>query len=267
LIVIDQNKEKIDDERMYSFDLPYVIDPHYLSEMYYDEYVKSTESWWPWKAQPGNKTLPPRDHDLKDWKGWSKRGYNFPEVTRRDSHVDPLILDIVDYFGWTNTAVWWNYTSDWFDYPVHTDSNHFVNKQCDENSPRENAPLQMVPKERLIYLNLGLDYNEIKREGCKFSINIVCSQEFNGDPKPQPMMFTKENQLELMNDGKIESTMDYYKSEDDFAYYYKSALINTTWTHYVEGDRQHDRLLWRLSIYGSEHNFDDAKEKLKSMGL
>ena len=245
-----QSKQKLDDERMYSFDLPW-LDRQRLVDLYDDDYVKASESEWPWMVKDSG------------FRGWSKRGYSFPAISSRKDFVDPYIMRIVDFFGFPHTAVWWNFNSSDFDYPVHTDSNHFKKVEVDNNKETE---LYKVSEEELIAKEWPLDYNEIKEEGAKFALNFMLSPWYNGHQLPEPIKFTGENLLPKQIAGEIKSS-GYYKSPDDYAYYYNCSLINTMWTHYVEGDRVHERLMFRLSVYGKENNFEDAKAKLKSIGL
>ena len=244
-----QSKQKLDDDRMYSFDLPW-LDRQRLVDLYEDDYIKASEQQWPWM--------------FKDscFRGCSKRGYAFPYISSRKDFVDPYIMRIVDFFGFPHTGVWWNFNSSDFDYPIHTDSNHFRRVEVDNRE----VGLYIVPEEGLTAKGWPLDYNEIKEEGSKFALNFMLSPWYNGHQLPEPIRFTGENLFPKRVAGEI-APHEYYKSPDDYAYYYDCSLINTMWTHYVEGDRVNERLMFRLSIYGKENNFEDAKAKLKSMGL
>jgi len=244
-----QSKQKLDDERMYSFDLPW-LNRQKLVDLYNDDYIKSTEADWPWHVKDSG------------FRGWSIRGYNFPSISSRKDFVDPYIMEIVDYFGFPHTAVWWNFNSPDFDYPVHTDTNNF--KKPVDNS--KESELYIVSEEELIAKEWPLDYNEIREEGTKFALNFILSPWYNGHQLPVPIKFTGENLLPKRAAGEIK-TSGYYKSPDDYAYYYNCSLINPQWTHYVEGDRVNERLMFKISVYGKENNFEDAKAKLKSMGL
>ena len=87
----------------------------------------------------------------------------------------------------------------------------------------------------------------LKDNGPLASINV------NLLDNPVPIKFTKELQDE-----------PYSKSDDDHSYLYDSALINTSWPHYITTD-DNERIVFRMAIF-KPFDFYFAKDRIKSLG-
>ena len=222
---------KIDTDQMYSFDYPF--DRKLLVDIFNE--IEYTTHHWPWlENKPGS--------------GWYRRGWYFPDVAKR-TNLHPYIKGLVDFFDFEYCAVWYFHNTKTFEFPIHTDSNSY---RSVTNGP--------VKKKYKMKPGWPANYQEIKGNGSLGSINVLLSEDWCKDSSPQACSFTYENQF---NQGL--DTLDYYKSPNDWQYYYHTALLNTNWPHYLTMDGVHERLLFRFSIY--QDDFFKVKERLKHLGL
>ena len=229
--IIHQSEGKIDTDQMYSFDYPF--DRKLLVDIFNE--IEYTTHHWPWlENKPGS--------------GWYRRGWDFPDVAKR-TNLHPYIKGLVDFFDFEYCAVWYFHNTKTFEFPIHTDSNSY---RSVTNGP--------VKKKYKMKPGWPANYQEIKGNGSLGSINVLLSEDWCKDSSPQACSFTYENQF---NQGL--DTLDYYKSPNDWQYYYHTALLNTNWPHYLTMDGVHERLLFRFSIY--QDDFFKVKERLKHLGL
>ena len=242
---------QIDDERMFTLDYPF--DKAELTNIYRELLDDQGSQGWPWT-----------DPDKED--GWHRAGWYYPEINNLIDNIEQphLTIDRYSYlkelcknFSFKNSAVWYFRNKSWFAYPIHYDSAIAPSGQAYASFRKK------PPGER--FKNFPESYYKDKMLGSRCSLNVLLCREWAGDETPVPIEFTYENQAYLSEGDVKGQHIDYYKTDMDWRYYYQVALLNTNWTHYVTMNGEHERLMFRWSIYGQ--TFEETKNQLKSMGL
>lgn len=268
MIVCDTNITPVDDERMLTIDINQ-FDTKKLTDVYRE--ISSIAQKHPWKRP-------------EEYTGWKRSGWFFPEIDHRHDHTPgvfesnakyqinnyPYITDICDTLKeeFETIAVWYFHNTKDYSFMIHHDLGKPQGDDEFFDAPAKNSDGVVVhlPKRGLNRKRNGealpgwpSNYTQIKSKGSITSFNIICSEHWSNDLNPTPVCFTKENQNHL-------KFSDMYKTEDDFLYYYKAGLLNTHWTHYLDMDGVHERLLFRVSIY-DDIPFNVSKDKFKKLGL
>jgi len=265
MIVYDTNETPVDDGRMLTIDINQ-FDIKKLADIYKE--ISEEEQRHPWKF-PENYT------------GWKRSGWYYPEVDHRHEHSPGVfesntkfqinnysyITDICDTLKeeFETIGVWYFHNLKDYSFMIHYDlGKPQEDKTFSANSAKTadgvsvNAPNRGQRDGKLLP-GWPTDYAIKKSKGSITSFNIICSEHWSNDTNPTPVCFTRENQNHL-------PFKDMYKTDDDFVYYYKAGLLNTHWTHYLDMDGVHERLLFRVSIY-DDIPFEAAKNKFKKLGL
>ena len=227
---------KIDDDRIYTFHFDF--DNDRLLSIFHDLAsdpinVRS----YPW--------YDPSPEQSRINVGWSELDVLAYKEGRPSTINDyPYIRELIKEFDSKIIAIRWFKNKPYFAYGVH----------FDQASKKERLRLTV----NQVMYNYDLTEQEARAyikwrsNGTKTAIAHLLTQ---GD---EPIEFTYENQKDY-------DSRDWHKSTKDYRYHYKTALLNTHWTHYVTGDCKNERLMFRISIF--DKNFWDTKKMLKDRGL
>ena len=253
-----------DNERIFSFD--HSVDTKVLTETFIS--IQPILQKHPWRY-PENYT------------GWSRAGWSYSECDYRHNHTKgvfevnndfpitkyPYIVELCDEIKsqFDIVAPWFFHNLKTYIYNVHYDSARNFKTEKDGqlyDVPKRGVKPNSVPPYTKDDLLPGwtADHMEKKAKGSIASLNILLCKEWSNDDSPAPVMFTKNNQR------YTHAWDEYFKSDDDWSYTYKAALLNTQWTHYVHMNGVNERLLFRFSIY-DDLPFEEIKRRVKKLSF
>lgn len=223
---------KIDDDRVYSFE--YIFDCDELLRVYND--LVSTpdnvvENRWPEQSRISV--------------GWGEVGVQQYKAGYPSSINNyPYIKELIEEFSTDITAVKWYRDKPHFAYAIHYD--HASRIERPQLTPRHvmHTKPQFTEEEANRYI-------EWRLHGTKTALAVLLKGH-------SPIEFTHENQRDWPE-------ALWSKGSKDYRYKYKSALLNTQWTHYTTGDDVHERLMFRFSFF--DRSFEDTKTVFKNKGL
>jgi hypothetical protein len=185
-------------------------------------------------------------------------GWNYPEIEQMHKGLRPwpyeYIKELAHVYNFKNTGFRFFMNVPYFNYGIHFDSTK--GKKTDYGYEKTDGSFG-EQQSRKYCIKLGLSDDEIEQFVKLRAKGTECAVLVKLEDDDAPLYFTYENQKDW-------DPRTYRKDPKDHKYYYEACLVNTHWTHYLEGTDKR-RLIFRLSIYGE--SFHDAKNILKRLEL